>query len=227
MNHYTITITGQQFRDKYDLEPSMQYRPQFNAAPTHQLPILTNKNPTHFSFFRWGNTPEWANKRPLGEKQIEIDFEQQQEKRLFQSQLSTNRCLIPADGIYLWKEIGKRKLVPYRGIIAEMALFFLLGIWEEYEDEHGNITDTFRVIVLENKAQENTVPLIVPLEEMNNIRDTKKWHNSLNRCLAIQNDLGWNFYPVSPKIKDTANNDPELINEVPPSDQFGNYQLFS
>jgi len=111
MDRYTITLNGQQLRDLYDLEPTLQYKARFNAAPTQLLPVLTIKSPSHFAFYYWGNTPQWANKKNLSTRQISVSYDQEKDKPLFQKQLSQSRCLVPADGFYQWRTLSKKRKV--------------------------------------------------------------------------------------------------------------------
>ena len=227
MDRYTITLNGQQIRDLYDLEPALEYKPRFNAAPTQLLPVLTVKNPAHFSFYHWGNTPQWANKKKLSTKQTTLSFEEEKDKPLFQSQLAQNRCLIPVDGFYQWRTLSKKRKIAYRGYLPAHKMFFVLGIWEQFEDEHGNSTDTFRIITIDDKEEkELKFPFVILPQEVKTIQNTNQWQEGINICLEKHPQLSWSFYPVSPKISDTTNDYPELINEVPPADQYGNYQLF-
>ena len=144
--------------------------------------------------------------------------------------LRKNRCLIPADGFYCWKKVGKKTSIPYRIIANDQDLFSLAGIWEEFEDTDGNEFHTFSIITTTANG------MVAPIHERMPViltKDTEKiWMDMHSRESDLMNVLvaypaeKMNNYPVSSRINNANTNVPSLITPTPPVDQFGNLTLF-
>jgi len=97
LNRYSITAPADAVASRFEVDAT-GYKPQFNAAPTHLLPIITPGINLGLSFFYWGAPPAWAKKKPLAERIINTKAEDLPEKAVLRKKLATHRCLIPSDG---------------------------------------------------------------------------------------------------------------------------------
>ena len=77
---YSIAASAAEIAAKFSVDVPEGYKPIFNAAPTHLLPVVTQDSQQGVSFFYWGAPPSWANKKALGEKIINTRAEQFAEK---------------------------------------------------------------------------------------------------------------------------------------------------
>src|SRR4051812_25050033 len=143
---YSLTCSSEDASQGFGVDVPAGYEPQYNAAPTHLLPIITQDSQKGFSFFYWGAPPSRANKKALGEKIINTRAELISEKPVLSKKIAHHRCIVPADGYYDWEKIGKKASIPYRFTLKNKGLFFIAGTWEEYEDENGETQHTFSVI---------------------------------------------------------------------------------
>ncbi len=141
-----------------------------------------------------------------------------------------NRCLIPADGFYGWKKVGKKTSIPYRVIANDQDLFSFAGIWEEFEDTEGNELHTFSLITTEANGIVATIqermPVILTKAYEEIWLDKQSSETDLIRILIPYASEKMNYYPVSPRINNANTNVPSLIIPTPPADQFGNLTLF-
>jgi putative SOS response-associated peptidase YedK len=70
----------------------------------------------------------------------------------FKKAFAKRRCLVPVDGFYEWRKVGKEKL-PYMIAMAGVEPFTLAGLWENWKDpESGEWIRTFTIIT--TKANE-------------------------------------------------------------------------
>ena len=122
------------------------FSPRYNIAPTQLVPVITSQSPKGFSFFYWGITPDFGKNKPVAQKLINARAESVNDKISFKSSFEKRRCLIPADGFYEWKKLGKKTKIPYRFTLREGELFAFAGIWEEYETVSGEIEHTFLIL---------------------------------------------------------------------------------
>ena len=207
------------------------YKPTYNAAPTHLLPVITNDDPKGFSFFYWGATPKMANNKTISSKLFNAASKDLLSKASYRNALKLRRCIVPVDGYYEWKRISKKGRTPYWIHMPEHVVFSLAGLWDDYDDEEGEIHHTFRVITVPNNniidSSNPEMPAIL-LEE-----DEKKWLSDdmdvadLLKLLKPFQAGKMESHSVSPKVNDPLVNSKDLIKHVPPADQFGNYTLFN
>jgi len=192
--------------------------PNYNIAPTHMHPVISMQNKDHIQIFRWGLIPFWAKDKSIGSKMINARVETLGIKSAFKNLLQSKRCLVPLDGFYEWKTIGKQK-IPYRILTTNMDIFCVAGLWDTWKDPAtGEITHSFTII---------TVP---PNEIMQNIHDRMpaillKEHESIwvdesihfkdmdTILLPYPSDL-IQVYKVSTKVNNVKINDPSLIEPI-------------
>lgn len=228
INRYSLSVEPEAVAQRFSVDPTPGYEPVFNAAPTQLLPVMTQESPNGMSFFYWGMPPVWAKDKPLGERVINTPAELVWDKPAFRKKLRVNRCLIPADGFFLWKRIGKKAAVPYRFTFPGNAPFAIAGFWEEYEDENNVPHHTFSMLTTEGAPSvagfSTRMPAILTPEfEMDWLKSEREEqvHSMLT---PYPGDLV--HYSVSTLVNDPVHNDKRVIMPAPPADQFGNLTLF-
>ena len=207
-----------------------EFKPRYNIAPTQLVPVITSESPKGFSFFYWGITPDFGQNKPVAQKLINAKAETVHEKISFKSSFERRRCLIPADGFYEWKKLGKKTKIPHRFTLREEDLFSFAGIWEEYESLSGEIQHTFLILTTTPNEVVSEVhdrmPVILSRE------NEKKWldkYSSQEDLVKMLNPYPAELmlsYTVSPMVNSVQNDSPGLIRRTSPMDQFGNYTLF-
>jgi len=104
------------------------------------------------------------------------------------------------------------------------------GLWDEFEDEQGNIVHTFLIITLEPDSSLQSFTTNMPL--MLNKENGWKWLDdtlTTDQHLDVLShvlDEEMGSYPVSFRINKTSYDSPDLIQPSSPVDQYGNYSLF-
>ena len=230
IDRYSITAPKGKIHERFHSEVLDTYAPNFNASPTQLLPVIMHTSPHGISSFYWGNLPKWSKNKALSEKIINIHAETIPEKSSLKRGLMKSRCLIPADGFYAWKKVGRKTTIPYRFVLTDSDLFSFAGIWEEFEDEDGNELHTFSIITtlaneLVSSVQERMPAILTPPSEKIWM-DQSSSESTLMNLLASYPSDKMSHYPVSPRILDSTANAPSLIIPTPPADQFGNLTLF-
>jgi putative SOS response-associated peptidase YedK len=230
IDRYSITASPAKISERFHAEVLDTYTPKFNAAPTHLLPVITLAAPHGLSTFYWGTSPEWSKNKALSEKIINIRSETILEKASLKKAMMKTRCLVPSDGFYTWKKVGKKTAIPYRFITTDQELFSFAGMWEEFEDTDGNELHTFSIVTIPANEMVGTVqermPAILTLSAEKIWMDNESKETELIHALAPYAAEKMNYYPVSPRIHDIHVNVPSLIIPTPPADQFGNLTLF-
>lgn len=229
INRYTLTGSREEVSARFTAELNEHFKPRFNAAPSQLLPVLTSDAPKGFSWFYWGLSPERSRNKAISERILNRKAEDILGKPAYRKNFQKHRCLIPADGYYFWKSLGKKTMIPYRVVLSGRPLFGIAGLWEEFETETGEHHHTFSMITIVPSAimsgQGERIPLILSTEQ------EKVWLQSnseadLELILTTRTDYPMEQYSVSPAIEKDSSDLPSMILPTPPSDQFGNLTLF-
>lgn len=230
IDRYSITASATQVSERFSVDVPEYYTAHYNAAPTQLLPVITSAAPHGLSLFYWGTAPEWAKNKTLGEKFINHRAEHFADKPVLKKALRSQRCIVPADGFYGWKKVGKKTSIPYRFVLKSKAIFSFPGLWEEFEDSEGNQIQTFAIITREAdaavRAIQDRMPLVLQGESEKRWLDQSSPEKSLTAILESSQTPDTNYYPVSPRISQRELDVPSLIVPTPPADQHGNLTLF-
>lgn len=230
IDRYSITASSSEVAERFSVDVPEFYKAHYNASPTHLLPVITSTTPQGLSLFYWGTAPEWAKNKALSEKIINLHGEDFPEKPGLQKALLKQRCIVPADGFYGWKKIGKKTSIPYRFILKTQGLFSFPALWEEFEDTDGNQIQTFTIITSPSNSVVNVIqermPLILDRESEKAWLDKESPEEVLLEIISNPGTNDLDYYSVSPRISQQNVDVPSLIVPTPPSDQHGNLTLF-
>jgi putative SOS response-associated peptidase YedK len=230
IDRYSITASASEVSERFSVDVPEFYRAHYNASPTHLLPLITSATPHGLSLFYWGTAPGWAKNKTLSEKIVNSHAEDFAEKSSLKKALKKNRCIIPADGFYGWKKVGKKTSIPYRFVFKAQSLFSFPGLWEEFEDTEGNQIQTFTIITRESDNVVNPIqdrmPVILGRDAEKIWLSNESPEDVLLEILSTSDTRDMNYYPVSPRISQQDIDVPSLIVPTPPSDQHGNLTLF-
>jgi putative SOS response-associated peptidase YedK len=230
IERYSIHAPAAQLMERFQISEPLGYIPRYNAAPTQLLPVITHESPEGFSFFYWGSAPQWAKNKTLAERIINTRAELIQDKPVFKKSLMRSRCIIPADGFYAWKKVGKKTSIPWRFVLKSKKIASFAGIWEEYDDSEGQAYHTFTLITV--GANETVSPVTEKMPVIFSRKEEEIWlskestFETLHGLLkpSEKNDL--EGYTVSHGINSHTSESPLLIVPTPATDQFGNLTLF-
>lgn len=169
------------------------FSPSYNVAPGQQILTITDK----FQTMKWGFTPYWAEK-PLNliNARIETLFEKP-------SFTNSNRCLIPADGWYEWKQKDEVKVPHFHHLKGD--LFFFGGVFGGYRGKVGcAIVTTDAVESLKNIHER--MPLIISRQHF------QGWLNGddIDYVDTFSSKAIIN-HPVSTHVNNPLNDDPKCV----------------
>jgi putative SOS response-associated peptidase YedK len=190
----------------------------YNAAPSQQLPVVTNKQPDSIQFFSWGLQPFWAKDAKSIKRSINARAETLTEKPSFRSLLSSKRCLVPADGFYEWMATSQGK-VPHRILLKNEELFSFAGLWDEWIDRtSGEVLHTYAIITTEAnemvKPIHDRMPVILSKEGEELWLDEHESQDDLLSLLKPYTADEMKAYAVSPLVNSPVNNVPEVLNSL-------------
>ena len=231
LDRYTIYSSSEEIAERFGISVEESIETQYNAAPTKKLPVVVNVAKEGLSYFYWGTITKWSNKKSISTKLINATEEDLEKKTSLKLGLTSRRCIIPANGFYLWKTVGKKSKRPYYFSLPNRPLFGIAGIWEDYDDLDGKRLHTFRMIttksVLNNTDFGEVMPAILSHQDeqgwLSSNQDMEATHASISPLSSVSEI---SYHPVAPLITNTDYNIPEMIKIQPSIDQSGNYTLF-
>lgn len=231
IDRYAIYSDFKDINKRYGLEGDEFTVPNYNASPSQQLPVIANESKKGISFFYWGTNKQWSNNKSISPKLLSATDDKLAQTTTLRNALNNHRCIIPANGFYLWKQYSKKRMSPHYFYVPGQELFSLPGIWEEYEDMDGKTNYTFKFIEIPNYSGVpefgEHMPAILPLEMEKKWLDSYSSQEELLEMLHGQELISkLANHPVSPHITTVANNYEELIKPQAQVDQLGNYTLF-
>ncbi len=226
LDRYTITLNSDELALVLGAEVSSRYEPQYNAAPTKVLPLITSQNPGQVSFFNWGLMAMWSNNKTMSPKFFNLPLDSVMSKNTYKKKIITNRCIIPMDGFYLWKQVAKKQQVPHYFFYSDKKVFSVAGIWEEGDD------NTHSFIMITRPANPQISSFQGDMPAIMDASSSRKWLESedleeLNALLSTEVKDEFLSHTVAPRIRDIEGNDVSFIKPTPPADQHGNYTLFT
>ncbi|HPD63961.1 MAG TPA: SOS response-associated peptidase [Bacteroidia bacterium] len=199
------------YRAELDFE---KYKPVYNAAPTMQMPVITNQKPQKIEFFRWGLIPFWAKDVSVGNKMINARAESLTEKVSFKNLLARKRCLVIADGFYEWKKTGKMK-IPYCIRLKNNELFSFAGLWDTWKNNDGESIYSFTIITTspneKMKEIHDRMPVILNPEREDLWMSDSADIDELKSILIPIDSALIETYPVSTLVNSPSNNSPEVL----------------
>ena len=225
LDRYSITLNSDELTLVLGVEVPNEYQPQYNAAPTKLLPIITSSSPNKLNFQKWGLMAMWSNNRAMSPKFFNLPLASVLTKPTYKKKLKSQRCVIPMDGFFIWKQVAKKKLVPHYFFYPDKRVFCVAGIWETNEDEHS-------FIMITRPSNESIQPFQDDMPAILDTSTTKKWISSnddleLEELLEKESNQPLLSHTVSPGISNIDANEEMFIQPAPASDQHGNYTLFT
>ncbi len=231
-DRYAIYAKSYQLSQALAVDVPDSYTPNYNASPSQLLPVITNEDKRGLSFFHWGLMTKWSNNKSISAKSINLKAETAFDRTGYKRQIQSHRCVVPINGFYAWKRVSKKQLVPHYYSSPETPILGIAGVWEEFEDIDGTVSHSFLIMTVpadEGMSEiDDQMPAILDPAGCLNWLDDADIEVQRQLILSItENHPTLNAHSVSPAISKPENNYPELINAVTPSDQHGNYTLFT
>jgi putative SOS response-associated peptidase YedK len=201
--------------------PMPNIAPSWNVAPTDPLPVVRYHAKDHqrsLDVMRWGLVPFWAKDIKVGFANINAKAEGIENKPAFREAFRQRRCLVPVDNFYEWAKTASGKQ-PYAIALADRKLMALAGLWETWRSTAGERVRSFAIITTAPNELcarlHNRMPAILAPESWPawlGEEPTDLPH--LKALLAPYPSDGMICWPVSARVGNVRNNDPNLIEPI-------------
>ena len=192
----------------------IEFAPNYNIAPSQNIPALLNDGSNKVRLIRWGLILSWAKDISIGYRMINARAETLIEKPAFKRLIKERRCLIFAEGFYEWKEQGKTKQ-PYFIHMKDSEAFAFAGLWDIWEKSgdalvSGTIITTAANSLVADIHERMPVILSVDSYTLWLGHDRGDVMDFLKPYPAEEMEA----YPVSPLVGSPAGNSPEFIKPI-------------
>jgi len=191
--------------------------PSYNVAPTQNIHnAYDTKDGRVLKRMRWGLVPRWA-KDATKLHPINARAETVASNGVFRTAFRQGRTLIPADGFYEWRktESGKQPYYIYRHDGAPM---WFAGVCDTWRGEGERLTSCAIITTSANevvKPLHDRMPVILTEEAWAAWLDRSNDDTaSLERMLRPCDESMITLRPVSKKVNNTRNDEPDLIEPI-------------
>lgn len=200
--------------------------PDYNVAPTKRIYTVMDraeegdkgdgkpsgdKVQRELRLVRWGLVPSWAKSASGGARMINARAETVAEKPAFREALERRRCLLPADGFFEWKKLGKGTQ-PYCIQLTDDSVFAFAGIWDRWRNPDKEWIETCSILTTTPNAVtadvHDRMPVILRRDDYDLWLDpgfTKV--EGLSDLLKPLDARLMKKYPVCARISDVRNDD--------------------
>jgi putative SOS response-associated peptidase YedK len=135
---------------------------RYNVAPSQTVPVIVSElTGPRLAEMRWGFTPPADRGAPIRRALHNARAETVTKLPAFREACARRRCLVPANGFYEFKDLGKVK-EPYVLTMADGRPFAFAGLWEPPEEDGP---PTFCILTSEPNAEvaavHNRMPVLL------------------------------------------------------------------
>jgi len=216
---YTIISKTKEIAKEFNLRVQTPVAPQYNAAPSYHLPVITAQEPQELSFYRWGLIPHWAKDSKFGYKTINARSETILEKASFKMPIRRQRCLVLANCYFEWQKHPDKTKTPYLIYCMDQRLFAMAGIWDSWLDQAtGEKIRSFSIIttpaVPRTQALHERMPAILPKQLRTSYLNNDLPIEQVIAMLQPYRNEQMNAMPVSDLVNSPANNERAVLQPI-------------
>ena len=221
-DRFSFSLPKQKIIRRFGVKVPDLSGPHYNISPGNWVAVIADRQPKQLAWAVWGL--DRLGKPAKHRMAVKPEAQKPSAQTI---DALARRCLILADGWYVWKKLSHRSRVPHRATLKWNIPFAMAGVWRESAD--GSRMECAVLTVKANPlfaGMTASMPAILSLEDEKTWLDTQATPDELLPCLRPYAADKMRVFPVSVQINELEANTPELIVPALPADQFGNYVLF-
>ena len=185
----------------------INHQASYNISPTQNAPVVFEENNKRIlKNMRWGLIPSWAKDNSFASKLINARSETIADKPSFKNLITTNRCVVLANGYYEWVNVDNKKH-PYFIYSEENTMISMAGLWTEWRD-----VVSFTIITKQSNISishlHHRMPLILQEEKIDSYLDKR---NTFDDFVKFD-DMKLKYHQVSNLVNSPKNNNASCIN---------------
>ncbi len=165
---YSLKANPLELQAEFELADVPVIQARFNVAPTQTAPIIIAPNAHALTLARWGLIPSWAKELKRITHTFNARAETVTQKGIFKDAFAHRRCLVPVDGFYEWRQVGKLRQ-PLHITLQSHCPFTLAGIWETWRSPEGIEAVTFSIVTTDSndfiRGIHDRMPVVIAAED--------------------------------------------------------------
>lgn len=195
-----------------------------------QYPGLVILKENEVDMFNWGLIPFWTktaeDANNIRSMTLNARSETIFEKPSYSSAIKTQRCILPVDGYFEWKEVNNEKITHY--IFPKESSHFYFGcLYDRWIDHETRETkNTFSIITvpsnpmmteIHNSGQnKHRMPLIISEKDIEQWNDPSLKKENIEKLMEPFNEHFMDAYTISKKANYSRENRnvPEILQKV-------------
>jgi putative SOS response-associated peptidase YedK len=200
----------------------VEIQPSYNIAPTRSIYVVKGGVSRAINELHWSLVPAWSKDISRASSMINARVESVREKPSFRNLLGSNRCVIPVNGYYEWKQ------VPVKGKVSAKQPFYfsasveseychdgmlaIAGLWTTWgngEELYSSCTALTTEATERISIVHHRMPMLLDKQRLD------LWLSDDTKIdldeLAIPIDLQIDIHPVSKAVNNARNDDRSLI----------------
>ena len=215
---FYLDMTMDEIIEHYMLGNVPEFATHFNIVPSQVIPVVRIvEDKRELVMMRWGLVPSWSKQVDSGYSLHNARAETVADKPAYRSACKKRRCLIPASGFYEWKtEQGGKQ--PYCIRLADKKPMAFAGLWERWEGAADNVIESCTIIVTEAndkiRSVHDRMPVIIDPADFGLWMSSEQETEQASALLRSYPSELVDVFPVSRKVNNPANNDPECITAI-------------
>ena len=185
--------------------------PRYNIAPGDRLDIIPESSPDELTRATWGFIPGWMTDLSTWPSPAICRAESAATNPAFRPALAENRCLVLADGFYVWEE-SPRNSQPYRVERIDSEPFAMAGLYQP-TTTNGIAKLTAAIMTTEANAMVGRIDRRMPV--LLEPGEEARWLDNADRSMLDPYPAGLlESYPVSTAVNDITNDYAALVEPI-------------
>jgi putative SOS response-associated peptidase YedK len=206
----------QDWMEEFGVPEPPDLTPRYNIAPTQDI-VAIRRGPSgvrRAGLLRWGLVPFFADDPAVGNRLINARAESVARKPAFREPFQKRRCLVPADGFYEWRRVGRAR-DPYLLKLRNGRTFAFASVWDRWGSDGMEscaiLTTAANALVAPIHGR---MPVMLDRASYDLWLDPEAREEDLHRILRPFPAEEMVAYPVSARVNSTAVDDPECERPV-------------
>lgn len=216
LSRYCLTSSPDEVRACFSFRNAVDFPPRYNIAPSQPVLIVRHdhKREREIVLVRWGLIPSWVKEPKDPSLLIHARSETAAEKPSFRGAMRHKRCLVPANGFYVWTGKPGTKQ-PHLIASKSGGPIALAGLWEHWLGADGSEIETALFLTVPANREVARIHARMPVILAR--QDFDRWLNcSSGRVddvlplLVPAQDGALSIRPVSRRLNNARNEGPDL-----------------
>jgi putative SOS response-associated peptidase YedK len=213
---FALISSPESVRSRFGYAETPNFPARWNIAPTQPVPVIVaGASSPSFQLMRWGFLPGWVKDPKDFPLVINVRSETAAEKPSFRAALSRRRCLMPADGFYEWRRLGRESRA-YLFRRPDRAPFAFAAIWETWSSPDGGEIDTVALLNTHANGLMSAIhercPVVLDRSDHDAWLDPQARPDAFSRLLRPPPDDGLEMIRISSLVNKVSNDGP-LVQE--------------